>query len=151
MTLEYQLVPLATVALKLFPLLMKVTLNKLKSKVPVHVVPMLPGSYWFLCHRRIPLLDFKTAWKKLDVDHVNEDGLCSFWTGTRPAVAIFNVAKTAIKILNSSSLKPELAHATKHIKQLAGEHSLLHMHGEEWKANRNAFTLAPSGKCLKKM
>ena len=95
MTLEYQLVPLATVVLKMFPLLM----NKLKSKVPIDVVPVLPDLHWFLDDRCIPLLDFMTAWKKLDFDHANEDGLCSFWIaiGTKlakPAVAI-NVAKTA--------------------------------------------------------
>ena len=154
MILDSYIVPLATVALITSFFLFRFTLNKLehklKSKVPVHGVPMVPNSHWFLGHWRVLLLDFQTTWKTLSFDNANEDGLCSFWIGSQPAVTI-NEAKTARKILNSNSMKPELPHASKHSKKIGGKHSLLHMNGDEWKANRSAFTLALSGNGLKKM
>ena len=150
MSLIYHTVFQAAVALITSFLLFKTTLNKLKSRVPVHGVPMAPDSHCLLGHWRILLLDFKTTWKKLSYDYANKDGLCSFWVGTQPGVTV-NVPMTARKILGSSSLKPNLPHATKFINKIAGEHNLLTLHGDMWKANRKAFTLALSGKGLKKM
>ena len=150
MTLDFPILPLATGALIISHFLFKITLKKLRTKVPIHGVPMVPDSHWLLGHWRIIVLDFKIKWRRLSFDHANKDGLSSFWIGAQPAVSI-NVAKTARKMLSSGSLKPNLPHATKHMKKLAGENSLLHMNGDEWKANRNAFTSALSGKGLKKM
>lgn len=114
-----------------------------RMKVPVPGIPMVPNSHWFFGHSHILVRDFKESWWKLCYQHANEEGLCSFWNFSRPAITV-NTVDHARAILVASSSKPALGHMRKHLRALLGEKSLPFLNGKEWKYHRSMYAKALS-------
>ena len=115
-----------------------------KMKIPVPGIPCVPSSHWFFGHSQIfNNQDFQQAWWKLCFEHANEEGLCSFWNFSRPAITV-NTVEHARVILTASSTKPPLQNIKKHTRMLLGEKSILFKDGKEWKHHRSLYAKALS-------
>ena len=121
-----------------------------KMTVPVPGVPMVPNSHWFFGHSQILVRDFKESWWKLCYEHADDEGLCSFWNFSRPAITV-NTVDNARAILIASSSKPALGHMRKHLRMLLGEKSLPFLNGKEWKHHRNLYSKALSSAAVSTM
>ena len=131
-------------------LLICILLKFPKTKVPAPGIPMVPNSHWFFGHSQILIRDFKESWWKLCYEHADDEGLCSFWNFSRPAITV-NTVDNARAILIASSSKPALGHMRKHLRMLLGEKSLPFLNGKEWKHHRNLYSKALSSKAVSAM
>ena len=114
-------------------------------RVPVKGLPMAAGSHWYYGHSHFLALDFKLIWRKLAYENANKDGICTFWLGRKPCMAVTH-AEHARAVLNCTFFRDESHYFFKHISQFVGKKSLVLLMGKEWKTYRfiiaRAFTPA---------
>lgn len=107
--------------------------------------PVAPGSHWYYGHSPFLALDFKKVWRELAYKHANGDGLCTFWLGRKPCMAVTH-AEHVRAILNCTFFRDESHFFSKHVTQFGGRKSLVLLMGREWKTYRfiiaRAFTPA---------
>ena len=86
-------------------LTMKKQLQARANTPPFKGVPLAANAHWLLGHLVELAKDgFRLGQQRLHVDEAGEDGLCSFWFFSKPAVS-FLLAKDVKAVLNTSSYR----------------------------------------------